>query len=286
MGFNDRDYQRENRWNDGPGFQLSAPRTMTMRLVLFTSLIYLAQLLSNNAFSEPFKLQPDWYLRPWQAYQLLTYGFLHSNNVSHILFNMLALFFFGRGVEERYGSKEFLLFYLAAIVVAGVTWTICELPFRGDLPMIGASGGTTAVLILFAINFPHLTGLFMFVIPLPMWAIGAIVVAMDAIAAIDRTGKVAVTAHLGGAAFAALYYKLNWQLAGWLPTSGNLPKWRLRPGPKLRVHEPEETDDDSLDGDVVDDILRKIQEHGQDSLTKKERQILEQASREYQKRRH
>jgi hypothetical protein len=151
--------------------------------------------------------------------------------------------------------------------------------------MIGASGGTTAVLILFALNFPHQTGLFMFVLPMPMWAIGGIVVVMDAIGAIDRSGKVAVTAHLGGAAFAALYYKSNWRLAGWFPSEWRMPKWRLRPRPKLRVHDPEDPVDNASDSDVVDNILRKIQEHGQDSLTRQERRILEEASREYQKRR-
>jgi hypothetical protein len=198
---------------------------------------------------------------------------------------MLGLWFFGHGVEERYGSKEFVTFYLAAIVVAGLTWTLCELPFAGHAPMIGASGGTTAVLILFAFNFPHQTGLFMMLVPMPMWAIGAIAVGWDALRAIQYQGQVAVTAHLGGATFAALYFKSNRRLAGWLPSEWSMPKLRLRPRPKLRVHDPEIEDEDTTDTDVVDDILRKIKQQGQDSLTRKERKILEQASREYQQRR-
>jgi hypothetical protein len=60
-----------------------------------------------------------------------------------------------------------------------------------------------------------------------------------------------------------------------------MPKLRRRP--PLRVHDPADDVDDTED--AVDVILRKIREHGQDSLTSQERRILEEASREYQKRR-
>jgi hypothetical protein len=59
---------------------------------------------------------------------------------------------------------------------------------------------------------------------------------------------------------------------------------QLRPKPKLRVVDPDEPEESTED--QVDAILQKIQEHGRDSLTRGERRILEEASREYQKRRH
>jgi hypothetical protein len=58
----------------------------------------------------------------------------------------------------------------------------------------------------------------------------------------------------------------------------------LRRRPKLRVLDPDTLDRESTES-RVDEILKKIQEHGQDSLTRSERRILEQASREYQRRR-
>jgi hypothetical protein len=91
---------------------------------------------------------------------------------------------------------------------------------------------------------------------------------------------VAFTAHLGGALFGFLYYQWGWRFERWLP-SGSLAK-RFRAKPKLRVIDPDQID--STDS-RVDEILKKIQEQGQDSLTRGERRILEQASREYQKRR-
>jgi hypothetical protein len=71
-------------------------------------------------------------------------------------------------------------------------------------------------------------------------------------------------------------------LERFLPGKGLLKQ--LRPKPKLRVLDPD-SPDDSTEAQV-DEILKKIQEHGRDSLTRRERRILEEASREYQKRRH
>jgi hypothetical protein len=109
-----------------------------------------------------------------------------------------------------------------------------------------------------------------------------ILVGIDVLGAIDRSGTIACTAHLGGAAFGFMYYKWGLRLERWLPAK----KWStsLKRRPKLRVLDPDSVDSDSTDS-RVDDILRKIQEQGQDSLTRAERRILEEASKEYQRRR-
>ena len=71
-------------------------------------------------------------------------------------------------------------------------------------------------------------------------------------------------------------------LEPFLPGSGWLEQ--LKPKPKLRVLDPDSSEESTEA--QVDAILQKIQEHGRDSLTRKERRILEEASRQYQKRRH
>lgn len=283
MGLYDRDYQRGGYYDQQPGFHLGTPTTLTTKLILVTCGVYVAQFLTGQWLTAVGALDADWYRRPWQAYQLLTYGFLHSPaDLWHIVLNMYALWLFGREVELRYGSREFVAFYLAAIVVAGVVWTLAELPTRQFATMMGASGAISAAVILFALNFPHRTVLFFFVIPMPMWVVAVIIVAMDALGAVNRSGNVAYTAHLGGAAFGYLYYRWGIRLERWLPTQ----VWQksLRRKPKLRVIDAESADDDDTDR-RVDEILQKIQEQGQDSLTGRERRILEQASREYQRRR-
>ena len=283
MGFYDRDYQRGGYEDREPGFHLGGPTTLTTKLVIFTFGVYLAQLLTNQWLINVGSLRADWWQRPWLAYQLLTYGFLHAqNDLKHIAFNMLGLWIFGRDVEARYGAREFLIFYLVALVVSGLAWTLAEIPSDRMGVVIGASGGVSAVLILFAMNFPHRTAMFMFLFPMPMWVAAVIFVVIDLIGAIGRFGTTAFTAHLGGAAFGYLYYRNRWRLERFLPTQISLP--RLRRRPKLRVLAPEADEDPSTEK-LVDEILKKIQDHGKDSLTRQERKILEQASREYQRRR-
>lgn len=290
MGLYDREYGRYDDYGQRPGVHLSAPRTMTMKVILFTAGVYLLQLMFGLSGwpNQYFSLESNWYQQPWKVYQLLTYGFLHSQlGLQHILFNMYGLWLFGRDIEQRYGSREFLTFYLTAIVVAGLVWSLSTLatgqPSSG---LIGASGGVVAVTILFAFHFPHRTLLLMFLFPVPMWVLGCIIVISDAYgAAYHRdVSNVAFFAHLAGAAFAFAYYRSGWRLSRWLPENVSMPSVKRRA--KLRIHDPGELEQTNSDtDDAVDDILRKIKEQGQDSLTWRERRILEKASREYQKKR-
>ena len=304
MGFNDRDYSRDYE----PGFHLKAPTTATMQLIVITGVAYVAQLAFPAFVQQYLVLQCDWFLRPWTAYQLVSYGFLHSpDDIGHILINMLILWMFGGEIEARYGKREFIFFYLAAMICAGAIWSLSEygagskspdfgravqlVNERGQLigvtrnvpSMVGASGALAALVVLFAFNWPHRQILLFFILPMPMWLAAALGIAFDVKGAISRSGNVAFTAHLGGALFGLLYYKAGWNLSQWLPDSLAAPKWPRR-GPKLRVHDPEDERADDL-SQQVDRILQKIQEQGQDSLTWKERRTLEKASKEYQERR-
>ncbi len=287
MGIYDRDYNRGDNYGSAPGLHLGGPRSMVTTLIIVNVAVYLAQLLSNNWVTNELLLPYNWYQAPWNVYRLLTYGFLHSpNDMWHVVLNMWALWLFGKDVESRYGSREFLAFYLMAIVAAGSIWTLAEIPSAQPAVVLGASGGVAAVLVLYALNFPHRMMLFMLIIPMPMWVLAIIIIGMDVMGAMGRSqaGNVAFTAHLGGALFGFLYYQLGWRFERWLPSAG----WakRLKPGPKLRVLQPDaEGEMDSETESRVDAILKKIQEQGQDSLTYGERRFLEQASKEYQKKR-
>jgi membrane associated rhomboid family serine protease len=299
MGIYDRDYSRGPQ----PGLQLSAPQSATMRLVVITFAVYVAQIMFPAVVEQYGALQATWYRQPWTAYQLLTYGFLHSReSVAHILINMFVLWMFGREIEQRYGAREFVAFYLATIVAAGLIWSLSEVMFgshkdlmgrvvfvpqvgfgRFPVPvLLGASGGIAGVVALFALNFPHRKVLLYFLIPIPMWVAALIGLYIDMQGAISRTGNVAFTAHLGGAFFGLLYYLAGWSITGKLlgNSRGGWPKRRSH----LRVHAPDDEPDDGLTSQV-DAILQKIQEQGQDSLTSRERRILEEASQQYKQRR-
>jgi membrane associated rhomboid family serine protease len=292
MGIYDRDYERERDY-DSPGYHLGGERTWTTNLVILMAIVYVVQLLTKTAgggegwLTETFSLYADLPKKPWMAFQLITYGFLHDvNDFKHILFNGFGLWMFGRTVEGRYGKREYLAFFLAAVAFAGAAWIACEFAANQQLlpiQMLGASGGIAAVLILFCFNFPKQQIFIWGVLPMPAWVFALIFVGLDLLGASNREGNVAYTAHIGGALFAAVYFKFGWRLSHWLPGEWKMPKLGRRP--PLRVHNPADDFDETTD-DAVDNILRKIREHGQDSLTSEERRILEEASREYQKRRN
>jgi membrane associated rhomboid family serine protease len=282
MGIYDREYYR----SEEPGYHVSiASWSWTTKIIVITAIVYVIQLATEPRgwFTDTFKLHADWWTHPWMAYQLLTYGFLHSRDtLTHILFNMLLFWFLGRELEARYGPKEFIAFYLACIIAGGLAWSAAHsLWGRPQATAYGASAGCAGVLVLFAFNFPRRELLLWFVIPVPAWLVALLFVGLDIYGATTHPDHVGYEAHLGGALFALLYYQLHLRLSGFLPGSRAMPSFKRRP--KLRVHRPEPQDDGGLESQV-DDILRKIQESGMESLTRKERQILEKAGQEYKRR--
>ena len=285
MGIYDRQYARE----DEPGLRLSAPQSVTMRLVVITCIAYFVQLVAP-AVDQWCALQPDWFKRPWLAYQLVTYGFMHDSgsqvrdaDITHLLVNMFVLWMFGREVEQRYGPRQFLGFYLSAIVFAGAGWSFLQSLSGDPRPLVGASGGVAGVVALFALNFPHRQVMFMLVFPMPMWIAALIGVAVDIRAAMNVAGRVAGSAHLAGGLFGLCYYFYGVNPALWIWDRFSSAKTKRRP--RLRVHAPDEGETADEMSEAVDEILRKIQVQGQDSLTRRERKLLEQASRKYQRRR-
>ena len=258
MGIYDRDYQRGG-YNRAPGFHLGGSLTLTTKLVLVMFGVYAVQLLTRGQppnegwFTDLFSLHANLVKQPWRFFELLTYGFLHDAWVfQHIIFNMIALWFFGRSVEYRYGRQEFLAFFLAAIIVSGTMWTLGEYIVNRHLTpaqALGASGGIAAVLILFCLNFPHQMIYVYGVLPIPAWVFAILFVGQDLLGASGRPiggeKNIAFTAHLGGAVFGFLYYQWGWRLERFLPSGAWLE--HLRPKPKLRVVDPDSPDspDDS-----------------------------------------
>lgn len=294
MGIYDRDYYRQPR----PQRSLSVPRTIVGTLILINVVVFLADGLLTplpegalpgqcGAIANALAVKPGSLTKPWLWWQFLTYGFAHASvpNYWHIIGNMLVLFFLGRDIESLYGRKEFLRLYLAMLVVSSVVWAIIERVQGHTAPAVGASGAVTGIVILYALSFPRRTLLLFFVIPTPAWVVGLLVVFLDVWGALGGTSeKIAFTAHLGGAAFAFLYHRFGWNLTRWTPG------WFSSVGrgrrPRLRVHDPDRQQHEDRElSKEVDRILEKIHREGEDSLSRKERRTLENASRQYQKRR-
>lgn len=223
---------------------------------------------------------------PRFCWQLLTYGFVHDpRNLMHILGNMFCLFIFGYELERRLGSREFLRFYLVTIVFGGVIWAITNV--GTPVPCLGASGGVVGLVILYGMFYPHRTLLFMFVIPMPAWLLGVLIVAWDMLrelGMVENKERVACMVHIAGAAFAFMYYNYGWNF---LRAEQRIKKlFTGNKKPKLRIYDadekPRKKTEEEIDSEKVDEILKKISEKGEASLSAKERKILENATKKYQ----
>lgn len=292
MGINDRDYGRYGNgdqygYNDQPGFHFGGVQSMTIKVVIVTVLVYIIQLMAGPWFEELFEVHAGWYREPWRVFELLTYGFLHNpRDLSHILLNMLVFWFFGRTIEERYGKKEFLTFYLSAIVFSGLVWCIATwIEYRGDFnglgpTALGASGGVSAVILLFALNWPDATISLFGVFPMKAWVAGLIWVAKDVIGALNPElgDSIGYSAHAGGFLFAYLYHKFHWNLSYYLPSK--MPSFKRKP--PLKVHRPS---DDERKEDRLDYLLGKVATGGQESLSSSEKRELQRLSKYYQDKR-
>lgn len=304
MGIYDREYYRDDgsRWNGW------ASRGVTPWLVGITVAAWFVQLVTRNSAGgglTAWALYDPARILDGQVWRLLTSVFLHSErNPLHLAFNMLVLWWVGKQLEERYGSKEFLAFYLAAGVVANLVnlaAQVAELvpPYRA----LGASGAVTAALVVYAFLYPRQQILVMFVLPLPMWAATVLFVVLDVFGALgaqlDRGEPVAYVVHIGGALFGAVYYLTGMRLTGVFRQGGGGMS-RARSQPRLRVVPPDEPADNGGDTDEpprpspppadhiedrVDRLLEKVSRYGQESLTAEERELLFRAGEHYKKRR-
>ena len=105
---------------------------------------------------------------PFAPWQLLTYGFLHGN-LTHILFNMFALWMFGRDLERLMGPQRFLIYYLTCVIGAALVQLVVAGAQGGLYPTIGASGGVFGILLAYGLTYPNRMIMLMFP-PIPMKA--------------------------------------------------------------------------------------------------------------------
>ncbi len=294
----DRDYMRESR-PDGN-------RSLTINLIILLVVLFVVQCSLNIYGRLPID---DWFglsihgIKELRFWQLLTFQFLHATPWPwHLLFNCLGLYFFGRTVEETLGRREFLKIYFAAGFCGGLVQLLATwlLPGHWDAPLVGASAGIMGLLAAYAWLFPmrEITILVMF-FPITVraqylfwgllaWSVFATVV--------PQNSNVADAAHLGGllAGFAYIRWgrEARDKLTRWSPfearqrklqlvkTASQRTDWAVtpkrEPAPDLPAAE--------FISREVDPILDKISAHGIQSLTDRERQILEAARRKMSKR--
>jgi membrane associated rhomboid family serine protease len=207
---------------------------------------------------------------PWT---LITYMFLHGS-FTHILFNMLGLYFFGSQVEDRMGSRRFLIMYF----LSGISGALLSMVLSPNAALVGASAGVFGVMLAFARYWPdqpiHIWG----IIPVP----ARVLVIITTIVAIwsgigstrgARGDNIAHFAHLGGYAGAYLYIR-------WLERGRH--EWKKKvvavpPTATKRIEDWRKIDLShvhSVNRDEVKRLIEKIAADGIGALTPQERLFL------------
>lgn len=226
--------------------------------------------------------------RPWT---LITYMFLHRD-IFHILFNMLALYWFGKLFLMYHTGKQLTGLYLVGGVVAGLlymaAYNIFPL-FAGFTEfsiLMGASGSIMAIIVATAMQAPNLEMRFLFIgnVKLKYIAIVAVLISFFSITSSNAGGEIA---HLGGALYGYFFIvslrrgsdTTRW-ISRLLDSINNLFKPRRLKVKKGGAYRPGKMSDAEYNVQKarnmaeVDRILDKIKASGYGSLTEDEKNIL------------
>ena len=295
-------------------FEPSQPRSITTYILIANAVCFFVQAIVERSDAGYVLMRDYFYLSvpgflSGKIWQLITFQFLHGG-LLHLLLNCLVIFFIGRHVERRIGEVPFLRLYLTSGVVGGLFQLIflgMTTSGSGMAPgTVGASAGAYGLVAAFATLFPfeRLQLLLFFVLPVSFQARYLFLcgVVLSFLGMVSDQGPVAHAAHLGGlltgAAMIMWTTDPNSLLRRWasrLTPSGRrrqsirvVKETKSRKGPSVnpRTARSPRPGSAAPSGGMtssefisreVDPILDKIAEHGLQSLTERERKILESA---------
>ena len=201
-------------YNRGPSYSGWFPPGVKWLLIANIAvfvLTYFAALAGNFAAARWFGLIPYSVLPGLQIWRLVSYLFLHDiHGFGHILFNMLALWMFGKDVESAWGTRRFLRFYFTAGLISGLCVVVLNYLFGNPYTnTIGASGAIYALLVVFGMMYPDVTVLFSFLFPIKAKYFVMIIGAITFLSSFQANTGVSNFAHLGGMVFGFIYMKMK-----------------------------------------------------------------------------
>lgn len=302
MGLYDRDYIRDDSASSSTSF-FTLP--VTTQLVVVNGALFLLNLVFSsganpNWLTDSMAMSGAVIAQPWNWWKLLTAGFAHDpDQIRHILFNMIGLWFIGHLVEPRLGRRRFLEFYLGAILFSAIVSCGWRYAAGNQDHVLGASGGVVAVVVMLALVAPH-ERLLVFFVSMPAWGVALLYVGLDVLGTMGDRGRIAHDVHLAGAAFAVLFFygvvrrgsRSRSRLRVVTNSAGPTPSTRpsrgpyepAESGPDLDVYDEPDDDPDEIEAQG-DRVLEKMHREGEESLTRKERRILEAYSRHMRRKR-
>jgi len=289
----DRDYMRQSDYRSG--------MTLTALLTIILVGVFALQCV-NDAYFRPqlesyVALTREGLLHGW-VWQLITFQLLHAN-VMHIAMNLIGFWWLGHFVENVLGRKRFLIAMFGCGAVGGVLQGSLMLLFPNAFGagVVGASAGVSGLLAIFCLLERDSQVRFNFILPMPaitmLYIWGGISLFFTLVPSF-RGGGIAHAAHLGGLLAGVAWVKLGWhhdyvQLPWerWFARSErpvSKPK-ALKSSQAASVSRVENAAAPMPTSDnEVDAILDKISAKGINSLTSRERAILEAARKKMAQR--
>lgn len=302
MGYNDRGYYRPMGFG---GFSVFPP--VIKNLLIINVVFFLLRLLGESLIVAG-ELLDTWIIAylglippgipgisfyPWQ---LITYQFLHAD-FWHLFFNMLMLWMFGLELENMWGSKKFLIYYL----MCGIGGALLQLLSPPNAPTIGASGAVFGVMVAFAMSFPDRYIYVYFLVPVKAkYLIGFLIVIEFLSVGSASMSFIAHLVHIGGALTGFLFILFdrhrsinieNILKSFKKPKETHEFKSRQQPyrspfNKQRDVQDAEfydinnsKRDELKVDQDEIDRILDKISQSGYKNLTDREKRVLFEASK-------
>jgi membrane associated rhomboid family serine protease len=204
--------RRYSPYSSSFSFGPSGPISTALKALIGANVVvFLAQTVVPP-LTRTFGLIPAAVLGDLQIWRLAGYMFLHAN-ITHILFNMLALWMFGAELERSWGTRYFLKFYFVTGVGAGiltVLFSLLPFEFADQLyqsNVIGASGAIYGLLLAYGLYFPDRPIYLYFLFPIPAKYFVLIMGAIAFYGSMGGSGGVANATHLGGLLVAYLFLK-------------------------------------------------------------------------------
>ena len=296
-----------NSYRPFGGFSVFPP--VIKNLLIINVAVFFVQMLSSNLMigGRPLGLLLNmWFaLNPigggynFQIWQLITYQFMHGG-FGHIFFNMFILWMFGMRIENLWGSKKFLYFYLICGIAAGLAQLFIAPLFSTPALTIGASGAIFGVMIAFAMSFPDEYIFLYFLIPVKAKYLIGFLFVLEIFWIGDAGSDVAHLAHLGGALAGFIFIFLDKSIDVPLKRTLNIHSGH---GKQNRFQNPftgmsdkfkrqndniedanyydinQKKDDIKITQEEIDKILDKIGQSGYQNLTEREKRILFEASK-------
>ena len=234
---------------------------------------------------------------PLEIWRYVTYMFIHVDFM-HFFFNMLMLWMFGSEVAEWMGTRHFVsMYFFCGIFAALFSFFMCLLGLTNN-PIIGASGALMGIFVAYYKFFPERMLLMFFIIPMKIKHAMWVMIALDIFFA-NSGDTIAHFAHLGGVVAGFLYMSF-YQSGSKSPLSffsrlfsRNTEKFSGRSSSGSSYESDNAEEPEVLEGEVfyvdeqkrMDDILRKVEREGIQSLTESEREFLLRAGDKLRRRR-